>query len=116
PPSPRHPATERRRVPAQEARINEVPRSPSRAAWRNVDTTQPYRLATGHRISLVLVPRERPYDMAELAEISPSSVKRQSKRSYVVQEHVVVLDGATLTVTEGQQVRLGSHAPGCTLA
>ena len=56
----------------------------------------------------MLVPRERPYDMAELAEISPSSVKKQSKRSYLVQEHVVVLDGATLTVTAGQ--RSGSPA------
>ena len=83
----------------------------STAAWRDVDTTQPYRLATGRRITLVLVPRERPYDMAELAEISPSSVKKQSERSYLVQEHVVVLDGATLTVTD-QRVRLASDATG----
>lgn len=111
-PYPGNPATEPARVAAEDARINDLRRMTSTAAWRNVDTTQPYRLATGHRISLVLVPRERPYDMAELAEISPSSVKRQSKRSYLVQEHVVVLDGATLTVTEGQQVRLASDATG----
>ena len=60
----------------------------------------------------MLVPRELPYDMAELARISPSSVKKQSNGSYLVQEHVVVLDGATLTVTAGQRVRLASDATG----
>ena len=74
----------------------------STAAWRDVDTTQPYRLATGRRISLVLVPRERPYDMAELAEISPSSV-RSSPNGPTWCKHVVVLDGATLTVTEASK-------------
>jgi hypothetical protein len=111
-PYPGNPATEPARVAAEDARIKDVRSMTSTAAWRGVDTTQPYRLATGRRISLVLVPRERPYDMAELAEISPSSVKKQSKRSYLVREHVVVLNGATLTVTKGQQVRLASDATG----
>ena len=110
-PYPGNAATEPARVDAEDARINDVRSMTSTAAWRDVDTTQPYRLATGHRITLVLVPRERPYDMAELAEISPSSVKKRSERSYLVQEHVVVLDGATLTVTD-QRVRLASDATG----
>ncbi len=105
-------ATEPARVDAEDARINDVRSMTSTAAWRDVDTTQPYRLPTGRRITLVLVPRERPYDMAELAEISPSSVKKQSERSYLVQEHVVVLDGATLTVTADQRVRLASDSTG----
>ena len=110
-PYPGNPATEPARVAAEDARIKDVRSMISTAAWRGVDTAQPYRLATG-RISLVLVPRERPYDMGELAQISPSSVKKRSKRSYLVQEHVVVLEGATLTVTKGQQIRLASDPSG----
>lgn len=109
-PYPGNGATEPALVGAEDARLADIRTMTSAAQWRGVNTSVPYRLPTT-RISLILVPRELPYTLAELAFISPASVERQPY-GFLVKEHVVVLAGATLSITPGEVVRLASDGTG----
>lgn len=109
-PYPGNGATEPALVEAEDARLIDIRTMTSGAQWRGVNTSVPYRLPTT-RISLILVPRELPYTLAELASISPASVERHPD-GYLVKEHIAVLAGATLSITPGEVVRLASDGTG----
>ena len=72
----------------------------------------PYHLVTTETKAFVLVPREQPYTLDELASIAPETVTAQADGSFLVNESLVVLSGATLSVASdhGLTVLLNSTA------
>lgn len=97
---PGDPQREAALVEAETARLTDVRTVTSSAEWNGIDVSRPYRVATAPVGTLVLVPRSQAYTLTELAGIAPDSVVRLDDGRYLVQEHLTVLDGATLSLDQ----------------
>lgn len=110
---PGDPAAESALVAREDRRIIDVRATAASAQWSDIDTDSPYRLRTGSRNTLVLVARSQQYTLAELAELAPASVTaNEAGTTFLIVEHIVVLDGATLSIAPGEVVHLASDASG----
>lgn len=110
---PGNPEAESALVAREDRRIIDVRSTASSAQWSDIDAGSPYRLRTGTRNTLVLVARSEQYTLPELAALAPESVSPvDAGETFLVIEHVVVLDGATLSVEPGQTALLASDSSG----
>lgn len=110
---PGDPEREARLVDQEAERLIYVRTVASAARWRVDSLEGPYRLRTGSTYTLVLPARPEAYTVADLATLTPQAFVRQSGGAYVLSENVVVLAGATLSLTapdgpEGLDIRLES--------
>ena len=80
--------------------------------WAFAEGAAPLSLPSGNAESVVLLARETPYTLAELAEIVPHAVEREDDGSYLISSHLVIDRGATLRIHDdsGLSVHLDSTA------
>lgn len=74
----------------------------------------PYSLAGAARDTLVLAPRSSAYTLADLQLMAPNKLAKQNDGSYLLSEHIAVMPGATLRLSEpgGLTLRLASGPGG----
>lgn len=107
---PGDPKSESALVASEDDRLVEVQTVDSLAKLSEVKLTEPYRLATGSAYTLVLTPRSQAYTVADLLRLAPQTFLRRPDGSYLLTEHVVVLAGATLNLSNagGLDLKLAS--------
>jgi parallel beta-helix repeat protein len=100
-------------VEKEQARVVAARSAAASAAGAGVDTEAPFRVLTEPIATLILPARELPYTMSELAEAAPDSVSA-ADGAFLVTEHLLVMEGATISIDSGETVRLASSAKGFT--
>ncbi|TFB96366.1 MULTISPECIES: right-handed parallel beta-helix repeat-containing protein [unclassified Cryobacterium] len=107
---PGDPTRETSLVNAEKARLSYVRSVSASAQWRVAGLQGPYRLTTGSSVTLVLPARAQPYLVSDLLTLAPTTFVRQPDGGYLLSENIVVLTGATLslTATDGLTLRLRS--------
>jgi parallel beta-helix repeat protein len=108
---PGDPRSEARIVQGEEERLVYVRTIASAARWRVDGLEGPYRLHTGATNTLVLPARTAPYTTADLLQLAPDTFKQLAASTFLLTENIVVLPGATLSVSggEGITIRLQSN-------
>ena len=107
---PGDPERETSLVSTENARLSYVRTVSASAQWRVAGLQGPYRLTTGSSVTLVLPARAQPYLLSDLQALAPTTFVRQPDGGYLLSENIVVLTGATLslTATGGLTLRLQS--------
>ncbi|MEC5200182.1 hypothetical protein RCH21_002425 [Arthrobacter sp. PL16] len=111
---PGNPELEAALVADEDRRLTEVRTVASMVRWRNLDVKTAYRLSAGSAYSLVLTSRDEAYTVESLLELAPQTFVRQPDGSFLLSEHLVVQNGATLDLSEpgGLELKLASDAKG----
>src|SRR5690625_5998083 len=80
--------------------------------WVFSTGASPLALSTGETSTIVLLAREEPYTLQELADLVPDAVQQESEGSYLISSHLVIDRGATLRIhnDSGLSVHLDSTA------
>lgn len=99
-------------VSAEKARIVDVRAAAATAIGAGIEPGLPFRVLTEPRATLVLPARSEPYTLAEVASTASDCIGVTADGSYLVKEHVAILEGATLDVGAGEKVLLASDASG----
>lgn len=99
---------------SEDRRLTEVRTIASLARWQSQDWKTPYRLGMTSGYTLVLPPRSDPYTMGDLLELAPQTFLKMSDGSFLLDEHVIVMAGATLRLSRpgGVTLRLASDGDG----
>jgi len=97
---------------AEERRLIEVRSIANAADWSGLAHYKPYRLALGALYTLVLVARDAPYTLDDIAELAPRTFTTQPDGSFLLAENLVVEQGASLDLSsdDGLVLRLQSTA------
>jgi hypothetical protein len=78
-----------------------------------LDTTRPFRAATGGRATLILPARTAPYTLGELAQSAPQSIGADGPEgAYVLREHLAVMTGAAFRMGPGERLLLAGDGTG----
>lgn len=93
-------------VANEERRLVEVRAIANAAGWTGASANRPFRLVTGNSYTLVLIEREAPYTVSDLLELAPSTFVQQPDGSYLLSENIIVDQGATLSLTSRDGLRL----------
>ncbi|MUK02281.1 right-handed parallel beta-helix repeat-containing protein [Vibrio cholerae] len=111
---PGNPELEAALVADEDRRLTEVRTVASMVRWRNLDVKTAYRLSAGSAYSLVLTSRDEAYTVESLLELAPQTFVRQPDGSFLLSEHLVIQNGATLDLSEpgGLEVKMASDAGG----
>jgi hypothetical protein len=101
-------------VAAEDRRLTQVRTVAALARWQNKNWKTPYRLSTGGGYTLVLTASSEPYRLDDLLRLQPQTLVRMPDGAYVLTEHIVVMAGATLVLTQpgGLKLRLASGTAG----
>lgn len=96
-------------VELEERHLSDVRSTMEAALW---DGGGSYRLVSSDTTALVLTARAEPYTLEELVSTAPETVTRQADGSYLLNESVVVLSDATLSIAgaDGLVLRMTSTA------
>lgn len=113
-PYPGDPEAEAAYVADEDRRLVEVRTVDSLARWSKTSLNSPYRIATGSAYTLVLTPRREVYTIKDLLGLAPQTFIRQPDGGYLLSEHVVIQNGATLNLgsSGGLTLRLASDQNG----
>jgi hypothetical protein len=113
-PYPGDPEAEAAYVADEDRRLVEVRTVDSLARWSKTSLNSPYRIATGSAYTLVLTPRREVYTIKDLLGLAPQTFIRQPDGGYLLSEHVVIQNGATLNLASsgGLTLRLASDDKG----
>ncbi|WBQ04592.1 right-handed parallel beta-helix repeat-containing protein [Kribbella sp. CA-293567] len=113
-PYPGDPEAEAAYVADEDRRLVEVRTVDSLARWSKTSLNSPYRIATGSAYTLVLTPRREVYTIKDLLGLAPQTFIRQPDGGYLLSEHVVIQNGATLNLASsgGLTLRLASDGNG----
>lgn len=112
-PYPGDPDAEAALVDAESERLVAVRTAASAGPSEELDTTAPFRLASGGRPTFILPGREAPYDLAEIAELAPDTIAADGPDgAYVLKEHLAVMDGAVLVIGAGERLLLAADQSG----
>ena len=97
---------------AEERRLIEVRSIANAADWSGLAHYKPYRLAIGDLYTLVLVARDAPYTLEDVAELAPRTFTKQPDGSFLLAENIVVERGATLDLSsdDGLVLRMQSSS------
>lgn len=111
---PGDPSRESAEARAEGRRLTDVAAMVDSTRWAFAEGAAPLSLPSGDAESVVLLARETPYTLAELAEIVPDAVEREDDGSYLISSHLVVDRGATLRIhdDDGLVVHLRSTPEG----
>jgi parallel beta-helix repeat protein len=100
-------------VAAEDRRLQDIRTISTLARWQNRAQRAPYRVGTPYGYTLVLTARSEPYVLSDLLKLEPQTLLRLSDGSYLLKEHIVVLDGAELDLTTpGLVLRMSSEQDG----
>lgn len=101
-------------VRVEDERIDYLRKVISAAQWGDIGTDGPYRVSTGTTFTLMLTPREEPYLVADLLELAPDTFVSLDEHSYLLTEHIAVLEGAELSLNSDTDltIRLASDSSG----
>ncbi len=113
-PYPGDPEAEAAYVADEDRRLVEVRTVDSLARWSKTSLNSPYRIATGSAYTLVLTPRREVYTIKDLLGLAPQTFIRQPDGGYLLSEHIVIQNGATLNLASsgGLTLRLASDQNG----
>jgi hypothetical protein len=113
-PYPGDPEAEAAYVADEDRRLVEVRTVDSLARWSKTSLNSPYRIATGSAYTLVLTPRREVYTIKDLLGLAPQTFIRQPDGGYLLSEHLVIQNGATLNLASsgGLTLRLASDGNG----
>ncbi len=101
---PGDPSKEAAQARAEDLRIADVRSMVDSSRWAFAPGAPPLTLPTGGTSTVVLLAREEPYTLAELAELVPEAVEREEDGDVLISAHLVVDRGATLRIrTEGDR-------------
>jgi parallel beta-helix repeat protein len=96
-------------VEIEERRVIDVRSIANATDWTGAADGLPYRLVTGSTFTLVLVERAAPYSLENVVDLG--ALVLQPDGSYLLREHIVVEEGATLDLSgEGLEIRLASSS------
>src|SRR5690625_7427347 len=73
--------------------------------WAFATGAAPLALPTGETSTIVLLAREEPYTLQELADLVPDAVQQESEGSYLISSHLVIDRGATLRIHDDSGLR-----------
>lgn len=106
------PSREASEARAENLRIADVTTMVDASRWAFARGAAPLTLPTGSISTVVLLAREEPYTLEELAELVPEAVEQESDGSYLISSHLVIDHGATLRIHDdsGLIVHLDSTA------
>ena len=106
------PSSESAEARAEQRRITDVATMVDSTRWAFATGAAPLTLPTGATSTVVLLAREEPYTLEELAELVPDAVEHESEGSYLISSHLVIDRGATLRIHDdsGLAVHLDSTA------
>lgn len=112
-PYPGSPDEEAALVADEDHRLNEV-RLMSSLAGTAAQLRRPFRLVTGSSYTLVLPSRSGAYTITDLLDLAPQTFIRQADGTFLLSEHIVVQQGATLQLNAPSrlELRLASDADG----
>src|SRR5699024_9094340 len=100
---PGDPAQEAAPARAEDLRIADVRSMVDSSRWAFAPGAPPLTLPTGGTSTVVLLAREEPYTLEELAEVVPEAVEREEDGDLLISSHLVIDRGATLRIrTEGE--------------
>ncbi|MGP9539198.1 right-handed parallel beta-helix repeat-containing protein [Brachybacterium sp. AOP43-C2-M15] len=107
---PGDPARESAEARAEERRLTDVATMVDSTRWAFPTGAAPLTLPSGDSSTVVLLAREAPYTLEELADLVPEAVEREADGAYLISSHLVVDRGATLRIHDdsGLVVRLES--------
>lgn len=97
-------------VAAEDQRILQARTVSTAAELTGIAGHQPYRLAIGSGYTLVLPERDKPYTIPELTSIAPRTFTAQPDGSLVLNENIVVQQGATLQMTGSRKLLMLSSS------
>jgi hypothetical protein len=99
-------------VTAEDNRIDDIRTAISKAPVSADGTAAPFHLLDNGSYTEVLTARQAPYTLNELLTLAPQTLVRLPDQSYLLQENLVVAQGATLAIggTEAVTLRLKSQA------
>jgi hypothetical protein len=111
---PGDPSRESAEARAEGRRLTDVAAMVDSTRWAFAEGAAPLSLPSGDAESVVLLARETPYTLAELAELVPDAVEHEDDGSYLISSHLVVDRGATLRLhdDDGMVVHLRSTPEG----
>jgi hypothetical protein len=95
---PGDPESEAGFVAAEDDRLVEVRTVDSLTAFSENPLRSPYRLATGSAYTLVLTARREPYTVEDLLNLAPQTFVQRPDGSFLLSEHLVIQQGATLNI------------------
>lgn len=106
------PASESAEARTEERRLTDVASMVDSTRWAFATGAAPLALPTGETSTIVLLAREEPYTLQELADLVPDAVQQESEGSYLISSHLVIDRGATLRIHDdsGLSVHLDSTA------
>lgn len=100
---PGDPSQEAAQARAEDLRIADVRSMVDSSRWAFAPGAPPLTLPTGGTSTVVLLAREEPYTLEELAEVVPEAVEREEDGDLLISSHLVIDRGATLRIrTEGE--------------
>lgn len=112
-PYPGDPDAEAALVDAESERLVAVRTAASAGPSAQLDTTAPFRLASGGRPTFIVPGRETPYGLAEIAELAPDTLAADGPDgAYVLKEHLALMDGAVLVIPAGARLLLAADQSG----
>lgn len=113
-PYPGSPQEEAVLVAEEDTRLLEVRTLGSLSRFNTTQLKAPYRLVTGASYTLVLPERVEPYRIPDLLRLAPQTFVRQPDGAYLLSEHLVVDEGATLLLDAPDPlvIRMASDAGG----
>ena len=82
--------------------------------WGDLNLQTPYRLASGAAYTLILTQRRHPYTVRDLLALAPQTFVRMPDGAYLLSEHLIIREGATLDLSAGGALtlRLASDGQG----
>src|SRR5699024_6268283 len=100
---PGDPPQEAAQARAEDLRIADARSMVDSSRWAFAPGAPPLTLPTGGTSTVVLLAREEPYTLEELAEVVPEAVEREEDGDLLISSHLVIDRGATLRIrTEGE--------------
>lgn len=101
-------------VAGEDRRLVQVSAQASISRWQSKSLRTPYRLSTGSGYTLVLTAASAPYTLEDLLKLEPQTLLEMTDSSYVLTENIVVMAGATLSLSQpgGLTLRLASGPSG----
>lgn len=74
--------------------------------WGDLNLQTPYRLASGAAYTLILTQRRQPYTVRDLLALAPQTFVRMPDGAYLLSEHLIIREGATLDLSTGGALTL----------
>lgn len=107
---PGDPVAEALLVAEEDDRLEAVRSVAATAEWNDLIAEGPFRMTVSGEYTLVLPSRPEPYTVSDLMTLAPDTFTEVEPATFLLAENLVVMNGATLALSEGTTLRLLSDS------